>query len=563
MSTPDATTTPCPQCGSPVPAGAKFCGACGAQQPEAAAPVSAPAPDPAPVTTSTSPEPFADVPVAAWPGSEPQPAAQPQPAQAPAAPTPQAPPGRVAPPPVAGSVPSAGDFAGQLATQLRTPGPSSAGLTAAISVVAALALALLVVALPLGQASVLGATDDAVSDGFERSGVGFVSRVLLMAGQTVGAPLQIDDDYASQSLPLLVTLLLVGAIAFAARSQGRRVRDLRPAARLAWGAASGVPFAAVMGLLAVIAKSEVSGDGGSFPVETAVGGVMALALLWGAVGGLIGAWWALSADERANLLPRYVAARGAVFVILRTLVVALGLLTAVVTGVVVVQTVREAGDVTGLESSEAFEGFPGFEGRGVGQAAVENGLYALEHGIHAFDLGAFAKFRRPRDGGLVFQFKTPGEGGSLNLPVPVTKASKVYKKKTYGLTSYSDVLPSWVFAAGLIFLVGGVAVLAVYAGFAAARIGAARGSATHGGVWGVLTGPLWAVVMVALSVLATKTSDYPLFGVAEPGNVFWMVLLFGAVGGAIGGTLGHDAARRATPVPVAPAPPSPFGPPAQ
>ena len=79
---------------------------------------------------------------------------------------------------------------------------------------------------------------------------------------------------------------------------------------------------------------------------------------------------------------------------------------------------------------------------------------------------------------------------------------------------------------------GLLALAALYAGFGAARAVKAGSLATAAG-WGAITGPVWAVTMVALVVLAGGLFH----GDADDASVFGVFLLGGGLLGAAGGAL--------------------------
>jgi hypothetical protein len=404
------------------------------------------------------------------------------------------------------------------------------------------------VILPTGDASLPLGSDPAFDeDGFfgdlieDDDEAGFVSRVCLMAAQVVGASAvwaEGNDEASIQTLPLVLPVLFVVLVALLTRAQARRLSGIRPLARLLWGAATAIPLAILMGIVGVIGKTEFVG----VDIKVPMGGVIGIAMLWGVLGGLGGAWWGLDEEERRELVPQRISRFLApAFIAARTLLVGLAFLAVVLTAVVVVQTVREAGDtVSPAELAEELE-------RSVPQAAVENALYAAEHGIHGFALGTLAEFKEPDPHEL---FALPVGEGSLSLPVPVTKASEVVREGDYRLMDYDDALPGWLFACALIALIAVPVLLSIYAGYVAARAAAARGSTLHGAILGAIVGPVWAVMMVVLSALASKTDDYPLWGIAEGGSVFGLSLLFGLAGGALGGLLASQGPAPASPAPT-------------
>ncbi len=102
--------------------------------------------------------------------------------------------------------------------------------------------------------------------------------------------------------------------------------------------------------------------------------------------------------------------------------------------------------------------------------------------------------------------------------------------------------------------------LALYAGFIAAGAAGATRPPSRSAAWGALVGPAWAILMVILDALATKSLEQEvlgrsqvlnLFGSADGGSTFLSFLLIGAVLGALGGllagTAGSNVATSANP----------------
>ena len=81
---------------------------------------------------------------------------------------------------------------------------------------------------------------------------------------------------------------------------------------------------------------------------------------------------------------------------------------------------------------------------------------------------------------------------------------------------------------------------ALFAGFTVARERAAASPAL-GAAWGALVGPVWAITLALLNALLQDT----LFGHAQGESVFGIVLVLGALVGALGGYLAPATARDA------------------
>jgi hypothetical protein len=554
----------CSQCGQGIPASARFCKFCGAPQAElevgppiaegslfrsptppsdeeatAVAPpaVTAPAPPaatPPSPAVPTPPPPSAAEPPAARPplpppaaaAAPPPPAAAPVPPRAAAQPEPYARPtppsardlARQAAERVETAAPGMGELAEQIKTQLSTPAVAAAGLAALWTAGLMLAAGLVLALIPSGGSLFLLPSGSVIN------------QMLVNAATFTSAPLHARaGGLSAQTMPMLFILLPLGGMAVATAKQQGRLAQLPPIRRLLLGAAGGLPLALLMLIVAIAGKLPDS--------KPDVGSVVLLSLLWGCIGGLAGAWWTMRAEATAaavELVPAQarVPVRAGIAV-LRPLFVALALCAIIATAIVTIQTLSNAGDIR-------------FERSTLG-ATVENALYLPEHGVHMFELGTFA------------QFDSGGLQSALMLPIPVDDPGKLIDTSSstgepqgkFRIFDYSDAVPSWLFVIGLLLFIAIPALFAIYAGFAAARIAAAT-TPQLAAAFGALTGPVWAIVMVILNAVATKTSAFPLWGSATGGSVFGFTLLIGAVLGALGGTLAvprqpASAAPRATP----------------
>lgn len=467
---------PCVACGEPVAPGDRRCAACGAKQPDAPA---------------TLPE------AMSW---EETLAAPPPPAE----PAPPPPPERAAI--VAASV----------------AGANAAILAAFGMVIVIVFAAVVITALPFDHSIVQ----------FHGSGLGFAHRVLLQVGQLVQAPFdatsaELGISAAVQAAPLLSLILPIGTAAVVTRHLSPRLAVLPPAVRLAWGAAAGVPFTVLMVILALLSRTSITRPSFTETFEVAPDTVFALSLLWGALGGLAGAYAGLARDERPR--PHVPAPiRAAV----THLGIALALSTILVTAVVAVQTARDAGHVRA--------------GRSPVGAVIEDAAFAAEHGIHGLQLGMLGEFRSP-GGELIFLGRN--EVG-LVLPVPTTKFLTVLTEPEYRISAFRDALPGSVFVVTLILLVGLPGVLCVRAGWVSAR--ATPGPIERNALAGAVVGPVWAVAITLLGLLANKTDAAPYWGLGDAGGTFFAVLLFAGLLGALGGA----AVRPGDPAPGGAEPPA-------
>lgn len=515
----------CGSCGAEIPATAKFCEHCGAdqtqfqvgEQPESpTVDMSAEAP-----TQVTPPPAQATPPPPPAPEPPPPPAVQPPTPPSAQAPDPAASPGtrekaeRVAP--------GSGELADQLATHLQAPGVALAGLAAltglAVSLVAGLVLAIV-----LPNASFLAVG----------GGAGLFKEALAQAASFTQANLQLADfDIAVRTVPVLFVLIPIlgvgaGVARLAARTAGMPVRE-----RFLWAAASGVPFAFLM---LIVALSVGTAEFALFDtdLEFSIGSVFLLSLLWGALGGALGMLYAVRKEGgEAPSLPPAGPARflGAAWAALRPLLLALVAVGVLGTVVWVVQVARD-------------DGYREFPPRSTAVAVGEQILYAGDHAVDILPLGAIASER------LAGWPAVPiAQDQIFELPSEPSADSA----SDYNLFDFNDTMPAYLFIPMLVVLIAIPALLALYAGFAVARrMGESR--ADRAAAWGALVGPVWALSMVLLAALARKN----VVGNPKGDSVFIAFLLGGAVLGALGGLLAAQGATSAGAPgsqPAAPAPP--------
>src|SRR5262249_28154958 len=98
--------------------------------------------------------------------------------------------------------------------------------------------------------------------------------------------------------PMVFALIPIAAVAYATRWQLTRTEGARPLVRLAWAAAVGLPFGLLMLAVAVI-----GGSSDATNVSPSAGGAFGLGLLWGVIGGLIGAGPTLPLGNDPSRLP--------------------------------------------------------------------------------------------------------------------------------------------------------------------------------------------------------------------------------------------------------------------
>jgi hypothetical protein len=487
----------CPNCGERISARARFCPSCGASQEEYVVPPADDVPKPA-----APPPPSGDLWSAGGPAAPPPPpreappVAQPAPARHAAPTRADEPPQRAAPSPRQ----EAAEFSGVLRQRLALPGFVAAGIAAAISAGVVL-LAGLLIALITPDTSIIG------SAGFDAS---LVKETFRQAVGTLLTAMVTEPGLlvsGSRRLhPLLLVAIPLAALIFSTRSQLHRTEGASPLARLGWAALVAVPFALLMLVFAVI-----GGKSDATRISPSVGGAFGLGLLWGALGGLIGAATKLplaSITERVPAVLRTLA--GAALATLRPLAVVLAVCTVVGLAGWLIQVGRDAGGVRAERSAPT--------------ALIEEATFAGEHGIHLTALAAGARFTADGD-------------GALGLPFPVANADEIPGPGgTFRVFAYRDALPAGVLIPALVLLIGLVVLGALYAGFAAARAVKAD-SLRRAALWGAVTGPAWAIAMAILVVLAGGLFH----GDADDTSVFSVFLLGGAIFGAAGGALAASA----------------------
>jgi hypothetical protein len=461
----------CVNCGTQISDRARFCPSCGANQEE----------------YRVEPAPRADDP----PTRADEPRTQaPEPPQRRA----EAPPRAPEPPPQRAD-PPARELTGLLREQLTMPGIVAATIAAVTSAAIVLAAGL-VIALFTPDTSILGvAGQDAslLTETF-RQAVGTLLTAMVDPGLLISDSRRIH--------PMLLLAIPLGALIFTTRWQLRRTEGASPLARLGWATAVALPFGLLMLVFAVI-----GGETEATRISPSAGSAFALGLLWGALGGLIGAATMVPlTDVVARVPPAVRTVSAAMLATLRPLAVVLAICTAIALTGWMVQVTGDAGGVR--------------NGRSATTALIEEAAFAGEHGVHLTALAAGARFRADAN-------------GPFGLPFPVSDANDVPGRNgTFRIFSYDDALPAYVLLPALLLLMGLVALGALYAGFAAARAVRA-GSLTTAAAWGALTGPAWALAMAVLVVLAGGLFH----GDADDASVFGVFLFGGALLGAAGGAL--------------------------
>jgi hypothetical protein len=402
--------------------------------------------------------------------------------------------------------PGAGEFAGELAAQLNTPGVMLALIVAGASAAACFVVGL-VLAIALPDSSLLSLETFAGDVGVLTEAFGQMLSLLLVRFGFDG------DDFSTHVGPLLFALVPAGAAAVTAATQAHRTRGMETWARIGWAAAAGVPFT-----LAVVVALVVAAD-----LNPSAGGAILLGLLWvggGSAGGTLFALHregvALTGLVPAKALP---AARTAVSA-LPPLLIVLAVMTVVGLAFSYVQTLRDLPYTTG--------------DRSIPTALVDNTLLSVDNGVNYAALGAGVEFK-----------------AGWGSPIPVDPAELLDDFGESGgdgfrLFDYSGALPPYVFVPLLILLIASVALGALYAGFTVAKTAGARSVGAAAG-YGALTGPIWAIVAVIAAAAHVKFLGYP-----DGDSVFVAFLLGGAVLGALGGLLSTNGSTAAPAGPTAP-----------
>jgi len=500
----------CGQCGTQIPASAKFCLSCGATQ--EAEPVPVP-----PATGPTRQSLFGTPPDL---GPPPSAAAHQPPVQAPPpgggsppsppvggsspSPPPQQPPASP-PPPGAQRVekvaPGAGELAGELAQRLQTPGVIAAAIVGGVALLSCVVVGLIAAV----------ASPDRTIIGFLHSEDGIFTEALRLTVATTLATVKAfgEGGTDNQLLPLVF-----GAAPFVGAAMGARVAapsltGMTSREAVAWSVGGAVVFAIGMLILALVANGQKNELG--IELEFSIASVLLMSLLLAGTGATFGALRAAKtvAPDRPKVeLPPAVTGR------LRTVatpLVGLAALLAVATLVgfihYEVQAIRGQEEATAQVRTEL-------------GATIENILFAPDIGVDTAGLAVLGQF------------------DESVLPVDDDQQSDLAEnlddRGKGRIFDYSGALPIYIFLPELLILLGAVLVAALYAGFATARR-AAPPTQPLAAAWGAVTGIVWALALVILRTLA--------YGPSTIGDsVFANALLIGTVAGAIGGFLAYRPA---------------------
>lgn len=471
----------CDQCGQRLEDRARFCPNCGAPRSGAA---------------TAEPEPPPPV----------EPAPEPEPEPEPPAPPPPPPPAAEEPEPEPAPRPRSAaqaELVGQLGQLGQTPAVVAAGVIGVGTFAVVFVAGFILAALP-----------DASLIGFLGADAGYLEEAFRQMVQLVLAGFENDalfDVFKSTSrvAPGLFALVPTFTALYLARAQLTRLKGSGLGLRLGVAAGGALLFALLM-----IIPALLTGD-----IDADVGQTFSYALLWGLLGGLTGTVLAAPPERGAVSVPsRWRGVIAAVLTSLRPLGLALLVTTVIGTALWIVDVAADA-DTRGSRSLPI--------------ALVDTSLYAVDHGVHSFELGTLAAFERRRL-----------RPEALALPLPADKPGEIVgsTSETLRLFAYRDGVSAILFLLMLVVLIGIPVTAALYAGFVVARERAAASPAL-GAAWGALVGPVWAIALAIVNGLLQDT----LFGHAQGESVFGIVLVFGALIGALGGFL----AARASATPAA------------
>ncbi len=568
-----AGDTYCAGCGDQLPDGARFCPGCGAPRDaglaqtvidEPAGPADAPPPAPVSAPDASRPRPTpgpgaqldteplehgepTEIPPAREPerplrdpeppAREPQGSAGPQsPSSGPQSPSsgPQSPPSgprspssgpdsppsdrrpRAAGPARPGQAGDAAELGRRLRAYARRPAIAVPAAAGALAALVTIAFGLVVAVAFPDENSLIGAlgTDANLLTETLRHAVSFL-QVSFDQLPFPDTPASVDLHW--RTAPLLLLAVPVGACAVAAALLNPRMPGASVQARLESAAGTALAFAVIMLIAALLC-----GD-----ASPSLAGTFFLSVLWGGLGALAGTALALRRAKTPSARPDPGPVAGTAAVGLAGRVVAtslrsLGLLL-LVTGVL--------GTAAWVAHALMDEDYEPDRAR----TTVELALYAADHAVHFAELGAFVPFEPGQED---FQ--------EAALPAPTTEPGEITGDDSYRIFAYRDALPAYVFVPAIIVLIALPLLLALYAGFTAARIAAAAGSPVPSPAWGAIVGPVWAIAMAALDALATKSLEVggladgrqvSIFGSADGGGAFLYFLLLGAALGAVGGLL--------------------------
>jgi hypothetical protein len=379
--------------------------------------------------------------------------------------------------------PPQAELVDQLGRLGRTPAVVAAGVIGGGTFVAVFAVGVVLAALP-----------DQSLIGFLGADAGYLTEAFRQMVQLVLAGFENDAlfeafENTSRVAPGLFALVPALASLYLARGQLTRLLDAGLVPQLVTAAGGALVFAFLM-LIPALLTGDIKAD---------VGQTFGFALLWALVGG--GAGTLLAAPPTTTL------GRGRIVVTaLRPLGAALLVTTAIGTAAWLV-------NVATVEDTRGARSLP--------IALIDTSLYAVDHGVHTFELGTLAAF----EGRSL-------EPAVLSLPLPAEEPAEVLEPGGFRLLDYRDGTSAIVFLLMLAVLLLIPAATALFAGFTVAREQAVASPAL-GAAWGAIVGPVWAIALAIVNALLQNT----LHGHAQGESVFGIVLVAGAALGALGGYL--------------------------
>ena len=302
--------------------------------------------------------------------------------------------------------------------------------------------------------------------------------------------------------PLILVAIPLTALALTTRRELHRTEGAPPLQRIGWALAVAAPFGLWMLVFAII-----GGNSATTNIDVSAGNAFALGILWGLVGGFIGAVTKIPLGTAIKAVPAPAqTALTAVQTTLRPLAALLITCTAIALVGWLVQVGADVGDVRA--------------GRSAPTALIEEAAFAAEHGIHLTALAAGARFRADAN-------------GALGLPFPVERAERRPRRRRHVPDLRLQRRAARVrAAAGAVILIGPGDPRRALRRLHRRPLGR-RATLPIAAAWGAITGPAWAIAMTLLALLAGGLFH----GDADDASVFGVFLLGGALLGAAGGAL--------------------------
>jgi hypothetical protein len=308
------------------------------------------------------------------------------------------------------------------------------------------------------------------------------------------------------------------------------------------GLAAGIPLALLMLIPALVAgETRLDAEDFSLGFEPAAGAVFALSLLWGALGGAVGA--GLGARRRqvgpsTGALPPWAQLMGrTLWASVKPLAALIILMIAVGTIAIQTQVLRDAGHLTEFtDQSKATE-------------TLDVALGVINTGVEFTDFSAGVAFHNPPENDpsqLVLPVSKPGAVTGSQSDEPGTDAPD----GNYRIFDYGDALPVPAFTALLALMIV-PALFALYGGFLMVRV-AGVWTAGIGAAVGGSQGLIWGLAMALLSILVRfNFADLVVVG-PDGDSVFVHFLLGAALLGALGGFLATQSTAGGPSPPLAP-----------